>query len=159
MNFKDDYRSCPDNAWKTLKCSYIRVWCDLLAVVTSRSSRLNKPRPAFSLHPSCRRNELLNNRFERLLGISVWTSSLCCYITVSQIRHGRLPCTFLTWQLSDCWRIIYSCSHVVWTGSGLVQKKKLDWETAALCTVLLYSSDWIKVTLWKPQEGQSFISL
>lgn len=47
-------------------------------------------------------------------------------------RCGRSSGTFLTWQLSNCLRIIWCCSHVRRTGRGLLKKKKIEREREIL---------------------------
>lgn len=65
-------------------------------------------------------NDFLNKSFERTC--LCFHSSLHCYITVTQISRGRFSCTFLTWQLSDCLRIIWCGTHVGQTGRGLLNQ-------------------------------------
>lgn len=49
---------------------------------------------------SARHNDSSNNGFESLVCLSTLTFFFFyCYVTDTQISRGRLPCTFLTWQL------------------------------------------------------------
>lgn len=83
-----------------------------------------KPAPAVSVSAGRVRLQkdlmtFLNSCFKRPVCVCSPGPDLLCYITVTQIRSS---CTFLTWQLSDWWRIICCCCHVGQTGRGLLQK-------------------------------------
>lgn len=72
----------------------------------------------------------------------VCISSLCFLSSLLHHCHfsrGRFSRTFLTWQLSDCLRIIWCCSHVGRTGRGLLKKiqSQRERESVDLCNVEL----------------------
>lgn len=107
-------------------------------------------------------NDFLNKSFERTC--LCFHSSLRGYITVTQISRGRFSCTFLTWQLSDCLRIIWCGAHVGQTGRGLLnqihreRKRESLWicpESSSQCSCEGLSGR-SKVTLRRPQERGNF---
>lgn len=110
----------------------------------------NKPAPCCFLSLqgwfiyTARHNDFLNKGLER----PVCFSSLLSTVTSLSLR-GRSSCTFLTWQLSDCLRIIWCCSHVGQTGRGLLQKIERERESLDLFNVEL------TVLLHRLQGGDS----
>lgn len=110
MDVGDDYSTRPDNgSWspKRLLCNWrVRTWPQNLSVLLLRTERP----PA---EPQLKQLQLLFFSMPGHLHHKL-NMRVCLCITGTQKGSGRLSCPFLTSQLSDCWKIIWSHVGQTW---------------------------------------------